>query len=85
MDRPRLFREVADSLTFYQESDGLEPIEEVTLAGVGAWTTEAASTLTEWLGVPVTALDLCAALRTEGHPDDLAQWGSAIGAAIRPC
>ena len=84
-DRPRLFREVADSLTFCQESDGLEPVEEVALAGAGAWIAEVASALTEWLEIPVTALDLCAALRTEGHPDDLAQWGPAIGAAIRPC
>jgi len=84
-DRPRLLREVADSLTFCQESEGLEPVEEMALAGVGTWTGEVASALTEWLAVPVTALDLCAALRTEGHPDDLAQWGPAIGAAIRPC
>jgi type IV pilus assembly protein PilM len=83
--RPRLFREVADSLTFCQESDGLEAVEEVVLAGAGAWTAEAASALTDWLGIPVTVLDLCTALRTEGHPDDLAQWGPAIGAAIRPC
>jgi type IV pilus assembly protein PilM len=84
-ERLRLFREVADSLTFCHESEGLEPVEELALAGVGAWTTEVASSLTEWLEVPVAALDLCAALRTEGHPDDLVQWGVAIGAAIRPC
>jgi type IV pilus assembly protein PilM len=84
-DRPRLFREVADSLTFCRESDGLEPVDGVILAGVGVWTAEVATALTEWLGIPVAALDLCAALRTEGHPDDLAQWGPAIGAAIRPC
>ncbi len=84
-DRSRLFREVADSLTFCQESDGLEPVEEVALAGGGAWTIEVATALTDWLAIPVTALDLCTALRTEGHPDDLAQWGPAIGAAIRPC
>jgi len=84
-DRSRLFREIGDSLTFCQESEGLEPVEEVALAGVGTWTAEVASALTEWLGVPATALDLCAALRTEGHPDDLARWGPAIGAAIRPC
>ena len=84
-ERLRLFREVADSLTFCRESDGLEAVEEVALAGVGAWTAEIASALTEWLEVPVTALDLCAALRTEGHPDDLIQWGVVIGAAIRSC
>jgi len=84
-ERLRLFREVADSLTFCQESDGLEAVEEVALAGVGAWTSEIASALEEWLQVPVAALDLCAALHTEGHPDDLVQWGVAIGAAIRSC
>ncbi len=84
-DRTRLLREVVDSLIFCRESEGLEPVEGVTLAGLGAWTAEVASALAEWLGVPVTILDLCAALRTDGHPDDLAQWGPAIGAAIRPC
>jgi hypothetical protein len=57
----------------------------VSLAGLGAWTSEVAPALAEWLGIPVTVLDLCAALQSEGHPDDLAQWGPAIGAAIRPC
>jgi Tfp pilus assembly PilM family ATPase len=84
-DRLRLFREVADSLIFCRESEGMEPVEGVSLAGLGAWAAEVASALAEWLGVPVTTLDLCAALRSEGHPDDLAQWGPAIGAAIRPC
>lgn len=83
--RPRLFREVADSLTFCRESEGLEPVAGFTLAGLGVWTAEVASALAERLEVPVTVLDLCAALRTDGHPDDLAQWGPAIGAAIRPC
>jgi hypothetical protein len=76
---------VADSLTFCRESEGLEPVAGFTLAGLGVWTAEVASALAERLEVPVTVLDLCAALRTDGHPDDLAQWGPAIGAAIRPC
>jgi len=84
-DRPRLLREVGDSLTFCRESEGIGPVEGVALAGLGVRTAEVASALQEWLGVPATALDLCAALRTAGSPDDLAPWGPAIGAAIRPC
>jgi Tfp pilus assembly PilM family ATPase len=84
-DRTRLLREVVDSLIFCRESEGTGPVEGVTLAGLGPGTAKVASELTESLTIPVTALDLCAALRTEGHPDDLAQWGPAIGAAIRSC
>lgn len=84
-DRTRLLREVVDSLIFCRESEGTGPVERLTLAGLGPGTARVASALTEWLAVPVAALDLCAALRTDGHPDDLARWGPAIGAAIRPC
>jgi Tfp pilus assembly PilM family ATPase len=84
-DRTRLLREVGDSLIFCRESEGLGAVERVALAGLGTWTAKVASALTEWLAIPVTALDLRASLRTQGDPDDLAQWGPAIGAAIRPC
>jgi Tfp pilus assembly PilM family ATPase len=84
-DRTRLLREVMDSLIFCRESEGTGPVERVVLAGLGTWTAEVASTLAESLAIPVTALDLCATLRTEGHPGDLTPWGPAIGAAIRPC
>jgi Tfp pilus assembly PilM family ATPase len=84
-DRPRLLRAVADSLAFCRESEGIGPAGRVLLAGLGARTGEVASALTEWLGLPVSALDLSAALRARGHPDDLVHWGAAIGAAIRPC
>ncbi len=84
-ERPRLLREVADSLAFCRESEGIGPVERVLLTGLGGRTAEVASVLMNWLGIPVSGLDLCAALRTEGHPEDLAQWGAAIGAAIRPC
>jgi type IV pilus assembly protein PilM len=80
-----LLREVADSLAFCRESEGMAPLEGMTLAGLGAHAAGAASALKEWLGIPITALDLPAALHAEGRPDDLAQWGPAIGAAIRPC
>jgi type IV pilus assembly protein PilM len=84
-DRARLVREVADSIIFWQESEGVTPMDGVTVAGLGPLTGEVVSALGGWLAVPVTGLDLCAALRTEGHPDDLIRWGPAIGAAIRSC
>ncbi len=84
-DRTRLLREVADSVTFCYESEGVPAAEGVLLAGLGPVVPEVASALAEWLAVPTTVLDLCAALRTEGHPDDLVHWGPAIGAAIRSC
>ncbi|MFI5340464.1 MAG: type IV pilus biogenesis protein PilM [Candidatus Methylomirabilales bacterium] len=84
-DRTRLLREVADSLIFCRESEGMGTIEGMALAGLGTWAEMVASALTEWLAIPVSAMDLRAALRTDGHADDLAQWGPAIGAAIRPC
>jgi type IV pilus assembly protein PilM len=84
-DRARLLREVADSVTFCYESEGIPAAAGVLLGGLGPLTSEVASDLAEWLAVPITVLDLCAALRTEGHPDDLVNWGAAIGAAIRSC
>ncbi len=84
-DRSRLFREVADSLTFCRESEGVGPVDGVAVGGLGPQSAEVASALAEWLAVPVTTLDLCAALSAEGHPDDLIHWGPAIGAAIRSC
>jgi len=84
-ERPRLLREVSDSLTFCLESESIGPLGGMTLAGLGEGTAEVASALTEWLGVPVTALDLRAALRSQEYPDNLDVWGPAIGAAIRPC
>ncbi len=83
--RPRLLREVADTITFCRESQGAGPVERVLLGGLGTLTAEVASALAEWLAVPVTGLDLRGALGVEGHSDDLVQWGAAIGAAIRPC
>jgi Tfp pilus assembly PilM family ATPase len=80
-----LLREVADSLAFCRESEGMGPLDGMTLAGLGAHAAGVASALKEWLGIPIATLDLSAALHVEGHPDDLAQWGPAIGAAIRPC
>lgn len=82
---PRLAREVADSLTFCRESEGIGPVVGMTLAGLGARTGEVLPTVGEWLGIPVTALDLGATLRTGDRPEDLAPWGAAMGAAIRPC
>lgn len=83
--RAGLLREVADSITFCRESEGVGPVDRVVLGGLGALTAEIASALAEWVAVPVTALDLCVALSAQGHPDDLIHWGPAIGAAIRSC
>jgi len=80
-----LLREVADSLTFCRESEGVGPVDAVVVGGFGLQSAEVASALTEWLTVPVTTLDLCATLSADGHPDDLIHWGPAIGAAIRSC
>ncbi len=84
-DRARPLREVADSLTFCYESEGVSAVEGVVLVGLGPLTSEVASGLADWLAVPISALDLCAALRVGGVPDDLLHWGPAIGAAIRSC
>ncbi len=83
--RAGLLREVVDSVTFCRESEGGGPVEAMVLGGLGPQAAEIASALAEWVAVPVTALDLCAALSAEGHPDDLIHWGPAIGAAIRSC
>jgi Tfp pilus assembly PilM family ATPase len=84
-ERPRLLREVADSLAFCRESEGMGPLEGMALAGLGAEATGVASALRDWLGIPITVLDLSAALPVAGLSDDLAPWGPAIGVAIRPC
>lgn len=84
-DRDRLVREVVDTVSFYRESEGIRPLDKFVLAGPSPLAADIASTLGEWLEAPVSLLDLRAALRAEGHADDLVHWGAAIGAAIRPC
>jgi Tfp pilus assembly PilM family ATPase len=83
--RTRLLRELADSINYAQESGGLAAVHTMQLTAPGSMTPELVSALGEWLAVPVTALDLGAALASGGHPDDLVRWGPSIGAAIRPC
>jgi Tfp pilus assembly PilM family ATPase len=82
--RARLLREMADSLAFCQESEGAGAVKELVISGLGELAGEVSASLTDWLGLPVARLDLARALRTDGDPDDLAAWGSVIGAAIRP-
>jgi Tfp pilus assembly PilM family ATPase len=84
-DRTRLLREVTDSITYSQESEGWGALQSMHLTGPRFTAGEVASALGEWLSVPVTALDLGVALGAGGQPDDLLRWGPAIGAAIRPC
>lgn len=82
---PRLLHEVADSITFCRESEGLGPMKRVALGGLGSSTTDVASALAEWLAIPVTGLDLGPTLSVDGDPDTPFHWGAAIGAAIRTC
>ncbi len=82
-DRTRLLREVADSVIYGQESEGLATHQRMHLTAPGCMMAEVSSALGEWLAVPVTAWTL--ALAPGGHRDDLVRWGPAIGAAIRPC
>ena len=80
----RLLREVADSLTFCQESERTGPAKHVVVSGLGRLGGRVSANLTDWLGIPAARLDLATALRAGGDPDDLAAWGAALGAAIRP-
>jgi hypothetical protein len=84
-DRTRLLREVTDSITYSQESEGWGALQSMHLTGPRFTAGEVASALGEWLSVPVAPLDLGGALGAGGQPDDLLRWGPAIGAAIRPC
>jgi len=87
-EQVRLIRDVADSLAFFQESEGLGPLERVLVHGMGPRTDEIAVGLARWLELPVSVLDLAEAFapgaRPSGSADDLTRWGAAIGAAIRP-
>jgi Tfp pilus assembly PilM family ATPase len=87
-DAVRLIRDVADSLAFFQESEGLGPLERVLVHGMGPRTDEVAAGLARWLELPVSVLDLAGAFvpgtRPGGSADEVTRWGSAIGAAIRP-
>jgi Tfp pilus assembly PilM family ATPase len=84
-NRDHLVREVVDTVSFYRESEGIQPLDKFILAGPSALAGEVASALGEWLEPPISLLDLRTALGAEGHPDDLVHWGAAIGSAIRPC
>jgi Tfp pilus assembly PilM family ATPase len=87
-DPVRLIRDVADSLAFFQESEGLGPLERVLVHGMGPRTDEVATGLARWLELPVSVLDLTEAFvsgnRPGGTAAELTRWGAAIGAAIRP-
>jgi Tfp pilus assembly PilM family ATPase len=87
-DPVRLIRDVADSLAFFQESEGVGPLDRLLVHGMGPRTDEIASGLARWLELPVSVLDLADAFspgaRPGGPADDLTRWGAAIGAAIRP-
>ena len=88
-DRARLLREVADSIAFCQESEGVGPMEGVMVAGLGPAMAEVTSALAHWLEVPVAPLLPSEIWGNGAGPADLAHdfvtWGPAVGAAIRPC
>lgn len=88
-DRARLIREVAASITFWKESEGVGPLDGLTLGGLGLLTTQVMAAFANWLEVPVSALDLGATPGPDQYrvdpAEDLDRWGPAIGAAIRPC
>jgi Tfp pilus assembly PilM family ATPase len=84
----RLVREVADSLAYFREAEGVGPVDRLFVHGMGHRTAPLASDLSRWLELPVGALDL-AGLQASGTwpqslADELTRWGSALGAAIRP-
>ena len=85
----RLNREIADSLTFFRESEGVGPPERLFVHGGKPWAAETAAALADWLENPVSILDLGGVVPPNGgSPDasgDLGRWGPAVGAAIRPC
>ncbi|RPH97385.1 MAG: hypothetical protein EHM71_19750 [Zetaproteobacteria bacterium] len=87
-DQVRLIRDVADSLAFFREAEGVGPLDRLLVHGMGPRTDEIASGLARWLELPVSVLDLAEAFapgaRPGGPTDDLTRWGAAIGAAIRP-
>jgi Tfp pilus assembly PilM family ATPase len=87
-DQARLIRDVADSLAFFQESEGIGPLDRLLVHGMGPRTDEIASGLARWLELPVSVLDLAGAFapgtRPGGPAGELTRWGAAIGAAIRP-
>jgi hypothetical protein len=80
----RLLREVADTVTFFQESEGVGPVERVLVGGFGPDSAALAERLSAWLEVPAAALDLGTVVREWPAAADNG-WGAAVGAAIRTC
>ncbi len=84
----RFIREVADSLAFFREAEDVDAVDRLFVHGMGHRTSEVASELARWLGLPVTILDLTAALAAGAGPrglsDELTRWGAALGASVRP-
>jgi Tfp pilus assembly PilM family ATPase len=85
--RERVVREVADSLVFARESEGIPSPEELLLEGPEPGTAELTAALRDWLELPVRPLDhqSLGLAAGNGGPVDVLHWGAAIGAAIGPC
>lgn len=81
--RPRALRELADSITYCQEAEGIGRLRSLTVEIGGSAGRDLLGTLQEWLDLPIRSLQLGAqAFATD--PGEHGTWGAAIGAAIRP-
>jgi len=76
--RLKAFRELADSLAYCEEREGIGRPDRLTLEGGGEHGDELLGPLEGWLGLPVSPM------RLPLDAADLDGWGAAIGAAIRP-
>jgi hypothetical protein len=83
----RLLREVADSLAYFRETEGLPPVDHLFVHGLGSRTESLAADLAAWVEIPTSVLSLTeivSAARGNGPAEDPSCWGAALGAAIRP-
>jgi Tfp pilus assembly PilM family ATPase len=83
----RLVREVADSLAYFRETEGLPPVDHLFVQGLGSRTESLAADLAAWTEIPTSVLSLTeivTAVRDDGPVEDPSCWGAALGAAIRP-
>jgi len=81
--RLRAFRELADSITYCEEAEGIGKLGSLTVEGGGRGAHDLPLALGDWLGLSVRPLQL-GAQALANDPEELGSWGAAIGAAIRP-
>lgn len=78
--RLQALREIADSLTYAAEVEGVEGVRALVLDGLGAAAQEVAASLKSWLGLSVHPL----VIESEAGAEGLGDFAPAIGAAVRP-